>query len=247
MLSLGKALAGVTVCSVLQPAKAMATNEVMEARTEKGIELDTEEYVVKGWTPLNAMYPRLSQIGALVQALCNSQSDCTRRLQSISLSNVESATGPLNTLRITHLFNQAHLIEDVAQMIYDEFWRDVVNGMSVADLAAHLRTATSATHIPLSLIAMQGDQLVGTINLIENDDGARRHLRPWLAALVVRADLRDQQIGTQLVNALLTEARAMNIRTLYFGTDGPGFYQRLGAIKHERVRDDFFIMKFVLG
>lgn len=39
----------------------------------------------------------------------------------------------------------------------------------------------------------------------------------------------------------------MNIPTVYFGTDGPGFYQRLGAVKHEDVRDDFAIMKFELA
>jgi predicted N-acetyltransferase YhbS len=152
----------------------------------------------------------------------------------------------LTTLQITHLFNHPHLIESVAQMIYDEFWREVVDGMSVADLVAHLRTATDATRIPLSLIALQGDQLVGTVNLIDNDDSARSHLHPWLAAMVVRADVRAQGIGTQLVNALLAEARNMKIPTLYFGTDGPGFYERLGAIKHEQVSDDFCIMKFVL-
>jgi predicted N-acetyltransferase YhbS len=152
----------------------------------------------------------------------------------------------LTAFQITHLFNHPHLIESVAQMIYDEFWRDVVDGMSVADLVAHLHTATDAKRIPLSLIALQDDQLVGTVNLIENDDDARTHLRPWLAAMVVRANVRGQGIGTQLVNALLTEARAMKIPTLYFGTDGPGFYERLGAIKYEQVRDDFCIMKFVL-
>jgi predicted N-acetyltransferase YhbS len=152
----------------------------------------------------------------------------------------------LATFQITHLFNHPHVIKPVAQMIYAEFWRDVVNGMSVADIVSHLHTATDATRIPLSLIALRGDELLGTVNLIENDDDARTHLRPWLAAMVVRSDVRGQHIGTQLVNALLTEARAMKIPTLYFGTDGPGFYERLGAIKYEQVRDDFCIMKFVL-
>jgi predicted N-acetyltransferase YhbS len=150
------------------------------------------------------------------------------------------------TVHITHLFNRPHLIEAVARMIYEEFWRDVKNGMSIADLVAHLQTATDQTRIPLSLIALRGDQLLGTVNLIENDDAARAHLRPWLAAMVVREEVRGQGVGSQLVKALLIEARKMNIPSLYFGTDGPGFYARLGAIEHERVRDDFSIMKFLL-
>ena len=145
---------------------------------------------------------------------------------------------------ITHLFNHPHLIDTAANMIYSEFWVNVEDGMSVSDLVAHLKTATQPQQIPLSLIALVDGQLAGTINLIENDDAKRAHLRPWLAAMVVRADLRGQGIGTALVNALLVEARLMNVPTVYFGTDGPGFYERLGAIKHEHVRDDFAIMKF---
>lgn len=150
-------------------------------------------------------------------------------------------------LKITHLCHQPQLIESVAQMIYNEFWVDVVDGMSLADLIAHLRGAVDTRRIPLCLIAFQDEQLVGTVNLIENDDAARAHLRPWLAAMVVRADQRGRGIGTQLVNALLAQARQMQIPALYFGTDGPGFYERIGAIQHEKIRADFCIMKFELA
>jgi predicted N-acetyltransferase YhbS len=147
---------------------------------------------------------------------------------------------------ITHLFHHPQLIDRVAKMIYDEFWVDVVDGMTVDDLVAHLKTATGPQQIPLSLIALVDGQLAGTVNLIENDDQKRAHLRPWLAAMVVRADLRGQGIGTELVKALLADACLMKIPTVYFGTDGPGFYERLGAVKHEHARDDFAIMKFEL-
>jgi predicted N-acetyltransferase YhbS len=147
---------------------------------------------------------------------------------------------------ITHLFHHPQLIDPVAKMIYDEFWADVVDGMTVDDLVAHLKTATATQQMPLSLIALVDGQLAGTVNLIENDDENRAHLRPWLAAMVVRADLRGQGIGSALVKALLEDTRLMNIPIVYFGTDGPGFYERLGAVKHEHVRDDFAIMKFEL-
>jgi predicted N-acetyltransferase YhbS len=149
-------------------------------------------------------------------------------------------------LKIVHLLHHPQLIESVAEMIYNEFWRDVLNGMSVADLVAHLHTATNESCIPLCLIALQDGQLVGTVNLIENDDTARAHLRPWLAAMVVCKDQRGLGIGSKLVNALLAEARRMHISELFFGTDGPGFYERLGARLYEKVRADFCIMKFAL-
>ncbi len=147
---------------------------------------------------------------------------------------------------ISPLFNHPHLINPVAKMIYDEFWGDVEDGMTLSDLIAHLKTAMEPQQVPLSLIALVDGQLAGTVNLIENDDKNRAHLRPWLAAMVVRADLRGQGIGTALVKSLLADVRLMGIPTVYFGTDGPGFYERLGAVKHEHVRDDFAIMKFEL-
>jgi predicted N-acetyltransferase YhbS len=145
---------------------------------------------------------------------------------------------------ITHLFKQPQLIDAVAQMIYNEFWVEVVDGMSPADLSAHLHTAVDATRIPLSLIALVNGELVGTVNLIENDDTKRAHLRPWLAAMVVRADRRGQGIGTALVQALLTQISNMKLAQVYLGTDGPGFYQSLGAVVHEQVHANFSIMRF---
>ena len=150
------------------------------------------------------------------------------------------------TPEITHLFHHAQHTHAVAQMIYNEFWIDVVDGLTLDFLDAHLQNTDDPSRIPLSLIALVHGQLVGTVNLIENDDSKRMHLRPWLAAMVVAQKFRGQGIGTQLVRALLVEARRLGFATVYFGTDGPGFYERIGAVKHEHVKDDFCIMRFEL-
>ena len=151
------------------------------------------------------------------------------------------------TTEITHLFHRAQHTHAVAQLIYNEFWIDVVDGLTVDFLDAHLQSTHDPSRIPLSLIALVDGQLVGTVNLIENDDSKRMHLRPWLAAMVVAQKVRGQGIGTQLVRALLVEARRLGFATVYFGTDGPGFYERIGAVKHEHVKDDFCIMRFELA
>jgi predicted N-acetyltransferase YhbS len=149
--------------------------------------------------------------------------------------------------QILPLYRQPERIESVAELIYQEFWREVEGGYSVADLVAHLRKATDPGRIPLSLIAVDDDGwLLGTINLIENDDAKRMHLRPWLAALVVAEGGRGRGIGSALVLALLAEARRLGLPRLYFGTDGPGFYTRLGARLYEQVNAEFCIMSFEL-
>ncbi|MBL0143716.1 MAG: GNAT family N-acetyltransferase [Betaproteobacteria bacterium] len=146
---------------------------------------------------------------------------------------------------IEPLFRHAHLTDAVAQLIYDEFWKDR-DGMSVADLRAHLQTATNPDRIPICLVALVDGELAGTVNLIDNDDRKRTHLHPWLAAMVVVERHRGKGIGTLLVQALLAEASRLGFGGVYFGTDGPGFYTRLGAQLHEQVTAGFCIMRFAL-
>lgn len=86
-----------------------------------------------------------------------------------------------------------------------------------------LRQANNPDAIPLSLLALVDGEPVGTINLVENDDESRSHLRAWLAALFVVAKQRGRGIGTDLVGALADKAAALGISTLYLGTDNPNF------------------------
>ncbi|MCX2862074.1 GNAT family N-acetyltransferase [Paucibacter sp. PLA-PC-4] len=151
------------------------------------------------------------------------------------------------SVEVMPLYRCPGLIEPVARLIYEEFWREVEGGYSLADLVAHLRNATDPDRIPLSLIAVEDGELLGTINLIENDDAQRAHLRPWLAAMVVSQGRRGEGIGSALVRTLLAQAQHLGLPRLFLGTDGPGFYARLGAQLHEQVREDFCIMCFELG
>ena len=147
---------------------------------------------------------------------------------------------------IGHLYRHAHLTEAVARLIHEEFWKDVENGLTLDYLVAHLRNTGDPARIPLSLVALADGRLAGTVNLIDNDDRKRAHLHPWLAAMVVVEDLRGMGIGTSLVQALLAQARRLGFPAVYFGTDGPGFYTRLGAELHEQVTPEFWIMRFPL-
>jgi len=134
-------------------------------------------------------------------------------------------------------------LDAAARMVHEEFWADRP-GHSPERMAARMREADDAAGIPMTLVAVTDDDTVaGVINLVDNDDDDRAHLRPWLAGLVVREDLRGRGIGSALVRGLLAEARRLGVATVYFGTDGPGFYERLGATVHEQVRSDFCIMQ----
>ena len=132
-----------------------------------------------------------------------------------------------------------------AELIHREFWT-TVPGASAEGMARRLLQAARPDRIPLCLVALQGTQLVGAVNLVHNDDDDHPEWHPWLAGMVVAAPWRGQGIGSLLVRTLLQRAQALGVPRVYFGTDGPGFYTRLGAVLHQPVRADFCFMRFDL-
>jgi predicted N-acetyltransferase YhbS len=146
---------------------------------------------------------------------------------------------------ISHLHEHAWHRAAVATLIHEEFWT-AVPGASAERMAARLAEADSADRIPLALVALHEGQPIGAINLVDNDDEDRPEWFPWLAGLVVAEPWRGRGVGSALVRALIQDARRLGIPRMYFGTDGPGFYLRLGAVVQEQVRDDFWFMRFDL-
>jgi predicted N-acetyltransferase YhbS len=147
---------------------------------------------------------------------------------------------------VTHLFEVPQQRRAVAELIHDEFWTQVP-GASVETMAARLLQAASADRVPLCLVALQAGEAVGVVNLVDNDDEQHTDWSPWLAGLVVRAGWRGRGVGTALVLALLGHAWRLGYEHVYFGTDGPGFYTRLGAVVHAQPRADFWFMRFDRG
>jgi predicted N-acetyltransferase YhbS len=149
-------------------------------------------------------------------------------------------------LVICHLFEQPRHRHVVATLIHHEFWTKVPDA-SVEKMAARLGQASTPDALPLCLIALQGDELLGAINLVDNDDDDHTDWHPWLAGMVVAESHRGQGIGSQLVRALLVEAKRLNFDRVYFGTDGRRFYERLGAVVHHVPRRGFWFMRFDLS
>ncbi len=148
-------------------------------------------------------------------------------------------------LSLPHLFEVPHATFRVAGLLHAEFWSDVP-GTSPETLAARLAEAGRADALPLCRVALSSGEPVGVVNLIEFDDPNPRVGRPWLAGLVVVPAWRGRGLGTRLVRAALDDARRLGETEVFLGTDGPGFYGRLGATVHQQRRPDFWLMRFDL-
>lgn len=137
-------------------------------------------------------------------------------------------------------------VDFVAGLVWREFWADVDGGMTLAELAEAFGGRARPGRVLASLIALEADTPLGCVHLIDNDDDSLPELYPWLAAMVVVPERRGQGIGSMLVREMAREARGLGFDQLWFGTDGPGFYERLGAVKHLQRGADFWIMKLPL-
>jgi predicted N-acetyltransferase YhbS len=154
--------------------------------------------------------------------------------------------GPIAmTPLIVPLFEAPEHVPAAATLIHNEFWRDVP-GASVASMQTRLAGGVRADVLPLSLVALHEGQVIGVVNLVDNDDEQHPQWHPWLAGMVVAEPWRGQGAGSALVLALLHRARELRYPCVYFGTDGPGFYTRLGAVHHEQPRAGFWFMRFDL-
>ena len=146
---------------------------------------------------------------------------------------------------VIHLFERPTLRPAVAQLIHDTFWT-TVPGATADSMALRLAQADRADAIPLCRVAVHDGQAIGVVNLVDSDDENRPEWSPWLAGMVVAEPWRGRGVGSRLVRTLLADAQGLGLPRVYFGTDGPGFYSRLGAVSQEQVRPDFWFMRFDL-
>ena len=147
---------------------------------------------------------------------------------------------------VSHLFQVPQLRPAVAGLIHHAFWTEVP-GASVDTMAARLQQASHPDRVPLCLVALHGGEVAGVVNLVDNDDDVHVEWTPWLAGMVVREDWRGRGVGSALVRELLVHARRLGCERIYLGTDGPGFYTRLGAVVQEQPNPDFWFMRFDLS
>lgn len=105
---------------------------------------------------------------------------------------------------------------------------------SVESRKNRMRDHLTPGRIPLTLVARQGTEVVGSASLISSDLATREALSPWLASVFVKDSERCRGIGTLLVKAVIDEARRLGFSSLYlFTPDRERFYQRLGWVTIE--------------
>ncbi|TXD33525.1 GNAT family N-acetyltransferase [Lujinxingia vulgaris] len=112
---------------------------------------------------------------------------------------------------------------------HQEEWAHLSPDKTVGTRVEELRESAVKEGLPLTLVAVEEDAIVGTISLAEEDLSTHPEFSPWLSTVYVDASQRGQGIGSRLVQRVEEVAAAQGVEELYLYTpDQAPLYERLG-------------------
>ena len=133
-------------------------------------------------------------------------------------------------MRFAYLCDHLSLAPQLARAHYAE-WSPLLPQWTEADALAELRTHRARVAIPTTMLALSpdGDDWIGSVSLLANDDDRIRDYSPWLASLYVRPEHRGHGHGIALVARCVQEASVLGIARLHLYTAAQQpFYEKLG-------------------
>jgi GNAT superfamily N-acetyltransferase len=139
-------------------------------------------------------------------------------------------------MRIGYLADHPRWIRTIAEWHTRE-WGDVPPLATVADRVAKFRHHLHRDRIPLTVVALDGDTLLGSASLVEEDFPGRADLKPWLASVFVSPEHRRRGVGSALVRHVVGCARELGVPELFLFTwNQEKLYSGLGWRVVERTR-----------
>lgn len=113
-------------------------------------------------------------------------------------------------MTILPLYAAPQFARQVTDWLWQAFGGEALPREFFASIVQHSQTAEA---LPLTFIAVEGEQLLGTIGLWRCDLISRQDLFPWLAALYVAPAARGQGLAGQLQRHVIDYAAARAIRS----------------------------------
>ena len=130
---------------------------------------------------------------------------------------------------------------------YTAEWPDWYGPEGAADAVAELEARAGGEALPLGLVALDGDEVIGSVALSEHSVSSHRHLTPWMIGLWTRPSHRRQGVATQLIVEAVALAAARSAQRLFVAThDAPELFKAPNWRLHEAVEyDGRMLMVFV--
>ncbi len=87
---------------------------------------------------------------------------------------------------------------------------------------------TAKFPVPQWYLAMENNNIIGGLGVIENDFHNRKDLTPNVCAVYTEENKRRQGVAGSLLNYVCADMKIKGIDTLYLITDHTSFYERYG-------------------
>ena len=150
-------------------------------------------------------------------------------------------------MTIEYLADHPEKLPTLAAWLHQE-WGSSREGDTLERRMARLRSFSNRDRIPLTVVALEGNELLGSASLVAHDMETRMELTPWLAGVFVGKQYRRRGIGAELVRRIMMEASKLNVPLLYLYTvHSERFYAALGWTLAERtsyLKHDVLIMTY---
>ncbi|MFT4924152.1 MAG: putative N-acetyltransferase YhbS [Phenylobacterium sp.] len=142
-------------------------------------------------------------------------------------------------MKIKLLADEPGAINTIAQWYYDE-WSGDPPEYNINQIKDMLKLSCNHDKVPLTLVAKEGDKLVGVAALKFTEMAMFPQYQHWLGGVYVVASERGKGIAAKMVTAILAKAKAAGVKTLYLQTDdhSGGVYLTLGFKPLKQVDND---------
>lgn len=130
-----------------------------------------------------------------------------------------------------HVAGVAHRIYQLwGRLIYED------TGKSAAEFTEVIRCRAVKDSVPLTLVALAGNELIGTVSLKQHEATTAASLSPWIGGLLVDEAWRSKGLGAALLAQAEVSASRLGYPWLYLSCepDVEHFYERLGWKVMER-------------
>lgn len=124
---------------------------------------------------------------------------------------------------IIRLVDRPELKERAAQWFHEKW------GIPLeAYLESMVECLMMRSAVPQWYLALEEDQIIGGMGVIENDFHDRKDLAPNVCAVYTEEQKRGQGVAGALLDTVCTDMKERGIDTLYLVTDHTSFYERYG-------------------
>jgi GNAT superfamily N-acetyltransferase len=147
---------------------------------------------------------------------------------------------PPRDVTIDYLANRPGLVDEMGWLSWKE-WQEIYEQreQTLEHSRKNYRDRMNTDRLPLTLVALHREKLVGMVSLKFHDMDTRPDLDPWLGGLLVLPEWRNRGVGTLLVHRATDEARRLYVHRLYLWThSAEKLYDKLGWQVLERT--DYF-------